>query len=224
MIIPTNLKWAYQPSKFTKKVQYLVLHHAASNGSVEDIHTYHRDKNGWAGIGYHLYVRKDGKVYAGRPMDCQGGHCLNYNGVSIGICFEGNFETETMSAAQMAGGVEAVRYAIGYYPGMAIVGHRDLNATACPGKNFPLEYFKHYEDLAKEEDAVMDISTLTDEECYSIVERAQRYARRLPLPMSWDAEGALQQAIDHGITDGSNPMALATRLETAVMADRAGNR
>ena len=118
MILQTNLQWAYTPGRFTKPVKYLVLHHAAGNGSVEAIHAYHRDVNGWAGIAYHLYVRKDGKVYAGRPMDRQGGHCLNYNGVSIGICFEGNFETETMSETQMAGGVEAVRYAMGYYPGI----------------------------------------------------------------------------------------------------------
>ena len=133
MIIQTNLQWAYTPSRFTKSVKYLVLHHAAGNGSVEAIHAYHRDRNGWAGIAYHLYVRRDGKVYAGRPMDRQGGHCLNYHGVSVGICFEGNFETETMSEAQKAGGVEAVAYAMGYYPGMVIVGHRELGSTSCPG-------------------------------------------------------------------------------------------
>lgn len=153
-IIQTNLQWAYSPSRFTQPVKYLVLHHAAGNGSVEAIHAYHRDTNKWAGIAYHLYVRKDGKVYAGRPMNCQGGHCLNYNGVSIGICFEGNFETESMSVAQMTGGVEAITYAMAHYPGMKIVGHRELGSTSCPGKNFPLDYFKHYNEAgqAKKED------------------------------------------------------------------------
>lgn len=158
-VIQTNLRWAYAPSPFTKPVKYLVLHHAAGNGSVEVIHAYHRDSNGWAGIAYHLYVRKDGKVYAGRPMDRQGGHCLNYNGVSIGICFEGNFETETMSEAQKAGGIEAVAYAMGYYPGMTIVGHRELGSTDCPGKNFPLDYFKRYDEAgeSKEKDPGVEV-------------------------------------------------------------------
>ena len=218
MIIQTDLKWGYAPSTFTKPVKYLVLHHAAGNGSVEAIHAYHRDTNGWAGIAYHLYVRKDGKVYAGRPMDKQGGHCLNYNGVSIGICFEGNFETETMSEAQLAGGVEAVRYAMEYYPGMTIVGHRELVATDCPGKNFPLDYFKHYEEAdAKEED--MDISRLTNEQCYEILKKAQAHAETLEAP-GW-AGPELAEAVKDGVTDGTRPAAFATRCEAAIMAERA---
>ena len=222
MIIQTDLKWGYSPSRFTQAVKYLVLHHAAGNGSVEAIHAYHRDTNGWAGIAYHLYVRKDGKVYAGRPMNCQGGHCLNYNGVSIGICFEGNFETETMSEAQKAGGVEAVRYAMGYYPGMKIVGHRELGATDCPGKNFPLDYFKHYDEHtdapneAVEED--MDISKLTNKQCYEILQKAQAHAATLPCP-EWAPE-ELAEAVKDGITDGSRPAAFTTRCEAAIMAER----
>lgn len=217
-IIQTNLQWGYTPSRFTQPVKYLVLHHAAGNGSVDAIHAYHRDTNGWAGIAYHLYVRKDGKVYAGRPMDCQGGHCLNYNGVSIGICFEGNFETETMSETQMAGGVEAVKYAMGYYPGMKIVGHRELVSTDCPGKNFPLDYFKHY-DEAKAEEEDMDISKLTNEQCYEIVQKAQAHAATLPVP-DWAPE-ELAEAVAAGITDGTRPAALITRCEAAIMASRA---
>lgn len=219
MIIQTNLRWGYSPSPFTKEVKYLVLHHAAGNGSAEAIHAYHRDVNGWAGIAYHLYVRKDGKVYAGRPMDRQGGHCLNYNGVSIGICFEGNFEMETMSAAQMAGGVEAVAYAMGYYPGMTIVGHRELGSTDCPGKYFPLDYFKHYDEAKAKEGEDMDVSKLTGEQCYEILRKAQDYAAKLPAP-GW-AEEELKNALDRGITDGTRPAALITRCEAAIMAGRA---
>ena len=220
MILQTNLQWAYTPGRFTKPVKYLVLHHAAGNGSVEAIHAYHRDVNGWAGIAYHLYVRKDGKVYAGRPMDRQGGHCLNYNGVSIGICFEGNFETETMSEAQKAGGVEAVAYAMAYYPGMTIVGHRELGPTECPGKKFPLEYFKLYDEADKtKEEEELDVSKLTGEQCYKILCKAQEHAADLPAP-GW-AEKELKKAIENGITDGTRPAALVTRCEAALMAGRA---
>ena len=45
----------------------IILHHAeASHASVEDINQWHLER-GWAGIGYHFYIRKDGKVYRGRP-------------------------------------------------------------------------------------------------------------------------------------------------------------
>ena len=54
----------------------LVLHHAeAEKATVEDIHRWHLD-NGWIGIGYHYYVRKDGSVWRGRPEDTIG--CLVY--------------------------------------------------------------------------------------------------------------------------------------------------
>ena len=54
----------------------IVLHHAAGRGSVEDIHKSHLN-NGWSGIGYHFYIRRDGNIYQGRPLDNIGAHCLN---------------------------------------------------------------------------------------------------------------------------------------------------
>lgn len=73
----------------------------------------------------------------------------------------------------------------------------------------------------KEEDEDMDISKLTDQECWQILEKAQRFAAALPLPVNWDAAGALRLAVDAGITDGKRPMAPATRLEAAIMAQKA---
>ena len=75
--------------------KYIILHHRAGNGDVMSIHSQHLGQ-GWAGIGYHFYVRKDGNVYSGRPINMVGGHTTNYNSVSVGVCFEGNFEKENM--------------------------------------------------------------------------------------------------------------------------------
>ena len=72
------------------KTDKIILHHAAGKGSVSAIHASHK-KQGWAGIGYHFYIRTDGKIYQGRPVDTVGAHCLNHNSTTIGICFEGNF-------------------------------------------------------------------------------------------------------------------------------------
>ncbi len=122
------------------KVAYIVEHHEAGKGSTaQQIHAFHLSK-GWSGIAYHLYVRQDGTIYRGRPIDKKGGHTEGYNSVSIGICAEGNFETEEMSDVQKA----AVRYATQYvksvYPAAKEVRHKDLNATACPGANYPFYY------------------------------------------------------------------------------------
>lgn len=124
-----------------KKTDFIILHHRAGNGDVESIHKEHLDK-GWAGIGYNFYVRKNGQVFQGRPIDKVGSHCPNYNSISVGICFEGNFDVEKMNDIQFKSGVELLKYIKSIYKQTQTKGHRELYATACPGKNFPLEKFK----------------------------------------------------------------------------------
>lgn len=136
-VIETNLKWAYS---LTKRVvtDTLVVHHAAGNGTVEAIHNGHLSK-GWAGIGYHYYVRKDGSVYRGRPEWAVGGHTSGHNWHSLGICFEGNFENETMSLAQLEAGRELIADILSRWRKLSVKRHKDLGNTLCPGKNFPFE-------------------------------------------------------------------------------------
>lgn len=136
-VIETNLKWAYS---LTKRVvtDTLVVHHAAGNGTVEAIHNGHLSK-GWAGIGYHYYVRKDGSVYRGRPEWAVGGHTSGHNWHSLGICFEGNFENETMSSAQLEAGRELIVDILSRWGKLSVKRHKDLGNTLCPGKNFPFE-------------------------------------------------------------------------------------
>ena len=124
-----------------KETDLLVLHHqgTTTRQSVEQIHNYHKNTNGWAGIGYHFYVRTNGEIFEGRPIEYVGAHAYGFNSTSIGICFEGNFEVEEMSNAQKEAGKWLVAYIKGLYPIEKVVGHRDLMATACPGKNFPFD-------------------------------------------------------------------------------------
>jgi N-acetylmuramoyl-L-alanine amidase len=136
-IVDTGLKWAWQPTK-RSTTTYLILHHAAGNGSVEAIHNYHLSL-GWAGIAYHFYVRKDGTIYKGRPIDTQGGHTTGYNWNSVGICAEGNFEVEQMSTAQREAMAWIVDYVRKYYPNIQVGPHRSFQQTACPGRYYPYD-------------------------------------------------------------------------------------
>ena len=43
------------------KVLLIVFHHRGGNGDVQSIHQQHL-RQGWAGIGYHYYISKDGTV------------------------------------------------------------------------------------------------------------------------------------------------------------------
>lgn len=88
----------------------IILHHAESKScTADDIHRWHL-ANGWCGIGYHFFVRKDGSIYRGRPEGVIGSHAKESNSDSIGICFEGSYMTETMSDVQINAGRELVAY------------------------------------------------------------------------------------------------------------------
>lgn len=201
-----------------KTVDTIILHHRAGNGDVESIHQQHLAKSWW-GIGYHYYIRKDGSIWRGRPEQWVGSHAgssNDYNKHSIGICFEGNFEQEQMTDAQVASGRELIADIEKRYTIYQILGHKDVAKTACPGK-----YFRWEDIMADEQelDVGTFVRTLTPAECYYIVEQANKYAAKMK-PPDW-ADEELGQAMDDGITDGTKPMALIPRYQAALMADRA---
>ena len=162
----------------------IILHHAAGNGSVESVHNYHKGL-GWSGIGYHYYVRKDGSIYRGRPEAMVGGHTSGYNYCSIGVCAEGNFETDVMSDAQR----EAIRALVldirTRYPDTQTIRHKDVAATACPGKNYPFDY------IAAAEPDPEDTPPETD----------------TPSGIDWETERTLARewAMNTGLSDGERP-------------------
>ncbi len=101
-------------------IEYLVLH--------------------FRGIGYHFYVRKDGKMSQHRMLLEVGAHCVPYNRCSIGICYEGGLDEQgspcnTMTAAQKERITDLLANLHKLFPKAKIVGHRDLPGTtpkACP--------------------------------------------------------------------------------------------
>ena len=127
-----------------KSTDYIVMHHRAGNGDADSIHKQHLSQ-GYSGIGYHYYVRKNGQVFQGRPIDKVGAHCKGYNDKSVGVCFEGNFENEKPTKEQLKAGNNLVKYILNLYPQAKIVGHKDLMSTACPGNNFNINEILNYE-------------------------------------------------------------------------------
>ena len=129
-------KWNGALSK-RRSTSRIILHHAAaSKCSAQQIHSWHL-ANGWVGIGYHFFVRKDGSIYRGRPEDTVGAHARNNNYDSIGVCFEGSFDREQMNEVQRTAGAELVAYLKDKYGISKVQKHSDVNATGCPGTHFP---------------------------------------------------------------------------------------
>lgn len=134
-IIDKDLKFGSMSVR--KKTNRMILHHAAATScSAEDIHRWHKQR-GWSGAGYHFLVRKDGSVYRLRPEKYVGAHASGANSDSIGICFEGNFQSETMGSAQKSAGKELVAYVKSRYGISKVQRHKDVGSTDCPGANFP---------------------------------------------------------------------------------------
>lgn len=193
-IIEPNYTWNGALTKRTI-TDRIILHHAAGNGTAESIHKYHVSL-GWKGIAYHYYVRKDGTVYRGRPEDTVGGHTSGYNSRSIGICAEGNFETDVMSDAQR----DAIRALVldirTRYPDTQTIKHKDVAATACPGKNYSFDYIAAADP--DPEDTPVEPT------------------------FDWETEKALARdwAMLKGISDGERPNDNVTRQEMWVMLYR----
>lgn len=59
-----------------------------SHDNLETIRNWHIAR-GWADIGYHYVITKDGEVHVGRPLQQVGAHCKGRNKESIGICLTG---------------------------------------------------------------------------------------------------------------------------------------
>ena len=135
-IINSNLRFGSNIA-YGNNPKEIILHHAeASKCSVEDIHSWHKNQ-GWAGIGYHYFIRKDGKIYKGRLDNAVGSHCLGHNKDTLGICFEGAYNEETMPQVQIQAGRELISYLKAKYNISLVKRHKDLNNTDCPGANFP---------------------------------------------------------------------------------------
>jgi N-acetylmuramoyl-L-alanine amidase len=119
----------------------IVLHHVGDidrDVSAAEIHKWHSGQ-GWAGIGYHYVIRKDGTIERGRPRSAIGAHVQGFNNRSIGINIVGNFEQTTPNPAQIESAAMLIAelsdiYCLTPMPA-TVVGHRDLMATACPGQN-----------------------------------------------------------------------------------------
>ena len=155
-IIETGLQ--FSGLRLRSKTDLIVIHHSASaDVSAAEIHRWHRAK-GWAGIGYHFVIRRDGSVERGRPQETIGAHAgEGVNSHSIGICLCGNFMETLPSDAQMVSLVELVVWLRKAYSASSgreaeVKLHREVAATACPGDSFPAQKFAELLQLTQPED------------------------------------------------------------------------
>ncbi len=134
----SNFLWT-EKLNYVNKPNRIIVHHSAKTGlTPQDINAMHKAR-GWAGIGYHFYIRKDGTIYEGRPTNAIGAHASNNNINTLGICLEGNFEEEKIEDIQLESIIKLSTYLSLRYPIESMVRHGDVKNTLCPGKNIDVK-------------------------------------------------------------------------------------
>lgn len=131
--------------KIRTKTNGIILHHTGviKDQTVQQIHNYHIGK-GWIGIGYNFFVYKNGEIYKGRGLEYVGAHCKGHNEHTIGICAVGDYNNELMTNAQKQSITKLISDIYTQYSNKIdfVKGHKELAATDCPGKNYPIDEIK----------------------------------------------------------------------------------
>lgn len=232
-----NTQWQWRTGLATRsRTDYIVLHHAAAvTCTAEQVDSWHKG-NGWTGIGYHFFIRKDGSIYRGRPEWAVGAHAEGKNTISMGVCAEGNYETEkTMPNAQKKAIKELLTYLKGKYPNAGIKGHKEVGATGCPGRYYPFDEMKNHWIKNESEDKPMTTEERKKfNEMVNIVSAMQKSVDKLANPMIYNyvddnmpdwARPTITKLVTRGILQGDENGCL--NLDTAllrilVINDRAG--
>ncbi|MFL6120264.1 N-acetylmuramoyl-L-alanine amidase [Actinophytocola sp.] len=160
--IYTCAEWGARPANGTitvlnRKPTYIVVHHTAGANSTDyslahayqnsrDIQNFHMDGRGWIDTGQQLTNSRGGFVTEGRHRSVeildqgtrhvQGANVADHNSEIIGIENEGLYTSVNVPQALWNSLVQLVAYIAQQYgisPDL-IRGHRDFNATECPGE------------------------------------------------------------------------------------------
>ncbi len=109
---------------------------------VAEIKRWHVEGNGWADIGYHYLIDRDGTVANGRPVSRTGAHVAGHNTGTIGISLfggHGSAETDAFVDNFTLAQDTALRLLLNQlrekYGDVSVTGHNEYAAKACPGFN-----------------------------------------------------------------------------------------
>jgi len=126
-------------------IERITVHHTGAEltdntAAISRLHQ-HQDwhmSHGWPDLAYHFMVDRNGNVYEGRPVDAVGDTFTEYDPTGhLLVCFEGHFDLQDPSPAQLAAMARLVAWAMQTFSVRAtkIAGHRDWANTTCPGNN-----------------------------------------------------------------------------------------
>lgn len=194
-----DLKWVRPLTKADPNLyDSIALHHVAHpTWGVAEIHDYHgrpiaQGGRGWKGHAYGYEVDKNGDIWETRGYQYEGGGVTgSLNKKVLSIVFQGDYDDKdkVMPEAQFNSGVWLVKWLKNELPNIKTVdGHKHWEATACPGRYFPLERMIN---AVNESVYIMGESELT-------VEQMRKFLR----DVNPDAPEVEQLFLDEGKAEG----------------------
>jgi N-acetylmuramoyl-L-alanine amidase len=131
-----------------RKINKIIIHCSATppdmDVDADRVDEWHRQR-GWSGIGYHFFIKRNGQIEIGRPLEKSGAHTKGHNKNSIGICYAGGLNSEmcpedNRTNAQIASLLSLLRLLKNIFPDASIHGHRDFSIKSCPNFDAQNEY------------------------------------------------------------------------------------
>ena len=131
-----------------RKISKIIIHCSATPPKMDvdakRIDEWHKEK-GWSGIGYHFFIKRDGQIEIGRPLEKQGAHTRGYNKNSIGVCYAGGVDSEMCSEDnrtlnQISSLLSLLRLLKNIFPDAQVHSHSDFSPKDCPSFDATKEY------------------------------------------------------------------------------------
>ena len=157
----------------------IIYHHTAMNSksTFQDVVRVIKERK-WL-TGYNCVIQFDGSVHPFCRWDRYGSHAAGYNARSLGIAFNGNYETDPKvpfsnpdgrlgptrpGEEQLKAGARVVAlwtflYNIPVDFDKSIIAHNKISTKTCPGNNFPYEelrnWIEHYKNTWEKSEEIM---------------------------------------------------------------------
>lgn len=132
-------------------IRHVIVHHTAgpADQPIWEIARHHVEERGWPGIGYHMVIDARGQAFKTNADLTVSFHAREHNRSSIGVAMLGNFQEQEPPREQYRALLFHVwRYmrAYGISPDR-VLGHREVDPTACPGARVDLDRLRRDLDL-----------------------------------------------------------------------------
>jgi N-acetyl-anhydromuramyl-L-alanine amidase AmpD len=133
--------WKAYDTRELSQIDSVVIHHSLTkSGNAEAYARYHVEENGWAGIGYHYVIGKEGSIEQTQLLKTASNHTSGQNTRSVGICLTGNYDIQQPPPVQVEAAVKLIRYLqdrLGRQ--LRITGHNEHSSKSCPGSNLNVD-------------------------------------------------------------------------------------